>query len=328
MWVAFGHGAWLPIPALSQHWGSAGRALSALSNTSFNGVAAVIVFFLISGFCIHLPYVGASKIDLRDFYIRRYVRIGGPLLIILAIAQFWPDPAARAVHLVLWSVYCELAYYTLYPFLLPLLRAPRIQYAIAVTTILAVVLIALRWTYMRHWEFGVLTFLVGYPTWLLGCLLAEKVRTKDAITLRGSIWFWRIGAWLYSVAAMDLVFHSPIKIGYPTSLLLFSFYGYFWLQQELTRWRRVEPVRWIESAGAGSYSLYLVHLIVITAVGEWHLTTPPLVTWAVLLTLLLGITYLYYRMFERPFHLAARKLARAFRRPPPIKPDPDTALAS
>jgi peptidoglycan/LPS O-acetylase OafA/YrhL len=322
MWVAFGHGAWLPVRALTQQWGSAGRAVTALSDTSFNGVAAVIVFFIISGFCIHLPYVGATKIDIRDFYIRRYVRIGGPLLIVLAIAQFWADPAASAVKLVLWSVYCELAYYTLYPFLLPLLSEQRIKKVIAVSTVLAALLIALRWGYLRHWEFGVLTFLVGYPTWFLGCLLAEKIRTKDAITLRGNIWLWRLGAWLCSVAAMDLVFHSPIKIGYPASLLLFSFYCYFWLQQELTRWRRIEPIRWIEAAGAGSYSIYLVHTVVITAVEEMQLQTAPMITWAVVLASVLAVSYVFFRLFERPFHLAARKLARMFRRPPATKPDP------
>ncbi len=120
----------------------------------------------------------------------------------------------------------------------------------------------------------------------------------------------------------------PVPYVNDSAALIFSFYGYFWLQQELTRWRRVEPVRWIEVAGAGSYSVYLVHFAVITAVEEWHLTTAPLITWAIQMTLILGISYLFFRLFERPFHLAARKLARVFRRPPPIKPDPDPALVS
>jgi peptidoglycan/LPS O-acetylase OafA/YrhL len=37
----------------------------------------------------------AEKIQLREYIIRRYLRVGGPLLAVLLLGQLWSDPAAR-----------------------------------------------------------------------------------------------------------------------------------------------------------------------------------------------------------------------------------------
>jgi peptidoglycan/LPS O-acetylase OafA/YrhL len=315
MWVAFGHGAWIPARQLLQGTGSFGQLISAAIGVMFNGVAAVIVFFVISGFCIHLPYVGAERIALREYFIRRYLRTGGPLVAILLIGQLWSDPAGRAVHQVLWTVYCELAYYTLYPPLFVLFRRYRLWHLIAVATAISSLLIVTHWSYLRQWEFGTLAFLVAYPPWLLGCLLADKLKKAELTQSKVSIWYWRGGAWLYSVLSEIAVFHSPIRIGYSASLLLFSFYCYFWLQQELLGWRTRAPLHWLESAGGWSFSVYLVHKIVITEFVELRLPISPLLNWALLFAAVLGVSYLFYLVIERPAHAAARRWARSLRRP-------------
>jgi peptidoglycan/LPS O-acetylase OafA/YrhL len=48
----------------------------------------VIVFFVISGFCIHYPYHKGKPVLLREFLVRRCLRIGIPLSICLLIAYF------------------------------------------------------------------------------------------------------------------------------------------------------------------------------------------------------------------------------------------------
>jgi peptidoglycan/LPS O-acetylase OafA/YrhL len=317
MWVAFGHGAWIPMRQLLQGSDSFGQAIYAVNGVMFNGVAAVIVFFVISGFCIHLPYVGAEKIELREYFIRRYIRVGGPLVAILLIGQLWSDPAGRAVRQVLWTVYCELAYYTLYPLLFALFRRYPLWYLIAAATAISSLLIVTHWSFLRQWEFGTLAFLVAYPPWLLGCLLADKIKRGELTQSNVSIWYWRGGAWLYSVFSMIGVFHSPIRIGYSASLLPFSFYCYFWLQQELLRWRTRAPLQWLESAGGWSFSVYLVHKIVITEFSELRLPVSPLLNWALLFAAVLGVSHLFYLVIERPAHTAARRLARSVRRAVP-----------
>jgi peptidoglycan/LPS O-acetylase OafA/YrhL len=288
-----------------------------VNGVMFNGIAAVIVFFVISGFCIHLPFVAAERIKLREYFIRRYLRVGGPLLAVLLLGRFWHDPAGRAVNDVLWTVYCELAYYTLYPLLFILFRRYRFRYIIGAATAISLLLTVAHWSYMRQWQFGALAFLVAYPPWLLGCLLADKVTKGELAPSRFSIWYWRGGAWVYSVVSMLGVFHSPVRVGYAASLLPFAFYCYFWLQQELLRWRTRAPLTWLEAAGGWSFSVYLVHKIVITEFVELRLPLSPIFNWALLFAAVLGVSYLFYLVIERPSHTAARRLARSLRRPVP-----------
>jgi peptidoglycan/LPS O-acetylase OafA/YrhL len=310
LWVAAAHGAWLPLRQLFQGGGPLSHAISQANDVAFNGSAAVVVFFLVSGFCIHLPFVRAERIEVREYLVRRYVRIGGPLVAVLLVIHFWSDPAARADFDVLWSVYCELAYYTLYPLLFPIFRRYGFKWAIVSATAIAALLIVTHWHYMYSWQFGTLTFLTSFPAWLLGCLIAEKMTKNDLTEFNGSIWYWRAGAWIYSVVVLLGVFHSPIRVGYPASLLVFSFYCYFWLQQELRRWRLHAPAPWLEAGGTWSYSMYLVHKIVIAAFGELQLPIPLLLNWALQLSVMRLISYGFYVLIERPSHSAARRMGR------------------
>ena len=87
------------------------------------GTPAVIVFFVISGFCIHLPFRGTREIDIGRYYLRRYTRILIPVAGALAVYRLlgqqlilwgehsilWESP--------LWSLACEEIYYAFYPLL-------------------------------------------------------------------------------------------------------------------------------------------------------------------------------------------------------------------
>jgi peptidoglycan/LPS O-acetylase OafA/YrhL len=140
--------------------------------------------------------------------------------------------------------------------------------------------------------------------------------TKNALPEpNDSIWYWRTGAWIYSVFALLAIFHLPTRIGYPATLSVFSFYCYFWLQRELQRWRIRPPWRWTESGGAWSYSMYLVHMSVITAFGEWQLPVPVLVNWALKFAAVLLTSYIFSVLIESPSHSAARRWGRSIGRP-------------
>jgi peptidoglycan/LPS O-acetylase OafA/YrhL len=319
LWVAIAHGAGLPLRELFYDRGSLYRVVAEANGIAFDGVAAVMVFFIVSGFCIHLPFVGADKIEVRRYLLRRYVRIGGPLLVVLVVVHFWTDPAAQAGLEGLWSVYCELAYYTLYPLLFLAIRKLGFRSIIVAATAISTGLILAHWTHLYAWQFGVLTFLTAFPAWLLGCLLADRIARNERAKVTVSIWHWRAGAWLYSIFAMLGVFHSPIRVGYPASMLFFSFYCYFWLQQELQRWRDHPPARWLESAGAWSYSMYLMHMSVLVGFRELNLGVPLLLGWALQFTAVLLVSYTFYIIVERPSHSLARRLGRLNASPPARK---------
>jgi peptidoglycan/LPS O-acetylase OafA/YrhL len=69
-----------PLPTSLPH-GLASQLFTGFWNNSFSGTPAVIVFFVVSGFCNHYPSEkcpGAFK--WLCFYVRRFVRIYPPLL--------------------------------------------------------------------------------------------------------------------------------------------------------------------------------------------------------------------------------------------------------
>ena len=85
LWVLLGHGAAPPLTAglnLGTWWGA---LLHEMYGMVFSGPAAVIVFFVISGFCIHYPYRQNGIPSLGGYFARRYTRILLPLSAALAL---------------------------------------------------------------------------------------------------------------------------------------------------------------------------------------------------------------------------------------------------
>jgi peptidoglycan/LPS O-acetylase OafA/YrhL len=105
-------------------FGTDPRGLAAMSRAVlgclFDGPAAVIVFFVISGFCIHFPFRRDPAVNIPAYYSRRLIRIGVPALVALCLwtwvgVKLEPQDAG-----IFWSIICEVEYYLLYPVLLRL----------------------------------------------------------------------------------------------------------------------------------------------------------------------------------------------------------------
>lgn len=124
IFVVLSHGAAPPlaelVPAALQ------SKADLISRLPFNGNAAVVLFFVISGFCIHLGNVGRSAIDPIRFLAQRALRIIPVLLAVSAVSALAGQAYTYELSFVLWSVYCELFYYAIYPFILPLLSRRRL----------------------------------------------------------------------------------------------------------------------------------------------------------------------------------------------------------
>jgi peptidoglycan/LPS O-acetylase OafA/YrhL len=309
LWVVFGHFGFLPLTEGVDLGSFAGRVSRALYNNLVSGPAAVIVFFVISGFCIHYPYRRATSISpVAPFYARRYLRI----LIPVAAAVLISNPLGYNMDLlgasIIWSLICEEIYYFLYPLVLLRLRN-RFGWRrmIAASYVISIPL-ALTNLSGDYPAFGAqLTWLLGLPCWLLGCDLAESYDGLAAAPRsRVPILWWRIGALGLSMVASILRFHSPLK--YPLTLNPFAFYVYFWLREELVA-AKDRPVGWAERAGVFSYSLYLMHP---AAEQVWErLHVPKLgsgVTWILMSLFIVAFAYVFYLVVERPSHRFARRV--------------------
>lgn len=312
--VALGHGAGLPLKALWPDPSSAQRVVIGLNGNLFCGVAAVVVFFIISGLCIHYAAACGRPMPVGAFWIRRGVRILIPLLTAWALALWFGSPAIEGLGAVTWSVYCEIIYYALYPLLLPAFRRWGTGRVLGVSCLISATMILASGYQPYYWGYGVgFTWLIAAPAWLAGCWLAEWVAANRQPRVRWSIWWWRAGVWGASMTASILSFHAPIKVGYPVLLFPFQALALWWIYREILHFRQAKPWSLMEWAGKWSYSLYLVHNMII---GVTPLKpSQPLQDWMIRVGLILVSSLLFYSLVERPSHKLARDLSRRLNRP-------------
>lgn len=309
-WVVLGHYD-LPIPFGHGQSSHLLRILDGGLHAAFVGVAAVMVFFVISGFCIRYPFRHGESPAWGEYFLRRYLRIGLPLgAAVLLVRLVGPTPTFWE-NSVLWSLYAEIIYYTAYPLLMWAQR--RVGWnALLATAYGAALLVVLRDPHASIYAaYGLgLNWVVGLPCWLLGCRLADQADVLSG-TRVPTIWLWRLGVWAGSVLCSVLRFHG--NIGYPLTLDVFAVLVFFWLRQEIRQFRYQKPPAFLERAGGWSYSLYLMHFPALWAFGTLGLSRLPLpgaVLWLMQIVLALLTAYVFYTLVERPSHWLARQFKR------------------
>lgn len=338
VWVAVGHYSVFPLFAGVDTATSFGRFVTHAWQTVVFGTPAVIVFFVISGFCIHLPFRGDKKLAVGRYYVRRYTRIlipvGGALCVYQVMGdklRFWGQHSILWES-PLWSLACEEIYYAAYP----LLRALRNRIGWKVllpAAYLGGVLTAARHPHSTTWhDFGpVGTAVILLPVWLLGCLLAEQSDAVPAVGSASRIWTWRLVIWVACWVSEMLHF----KAGVPSmqTMVWFGVLAYFWVRAELGYSGHCPPNRYLVAGGAWSYSLYLLHSEgpVIFA----RLPIPNLgyfLNWFGAMFSSLALSYIFYLFLERPSHRLARSISvRGTSKPGPMQeraPQTGTPLAS
>ena len=318
-WVAMGHLGPPPLTAWVDKSTTIGWLVRGFYGNLVSGPAAVIVFFVISGLCIHFPFAASGRIaSLPEYFARRYIRIGIPM----AVAMFVADRLKLNMGVfnasILWSLVAEIVYYTIYPALLRLRRCGMTWTTMIGVTFVAAFAIPALFPFGRNYPspgdypaFGVeLNWLLGLPCWLLGCRLAEALRTQPAIDVgRLQIWSWRMSVWGASLLCSVLRFHSPL--GYPWTLNVFAVLVALWLAREASYFSRVPPPALLERAGGWSYSLYLTHGIAAILFGMLPmlpmLRTGVLVYWSAKMSFALLVAAAFGFCFEAPSHRLARK---------------------
>jgi len=312
-WVAVGHYQMPPLFAGVDAATRFGRFVTHAWQSVVFGTPAVIVFFVISGFCIHLPFRGDKKLAVGRYYLRRYTRILIPVAGALCIYRLdgqkltflgehsilWESP--------LWSLACEEIYYAAYPLLRVIRR--RVGWKLLLPVVFAAgTITAATHRHSLTWhDFGPLgTSLILLPVWLLGCLLAEQADTIPMMDSTLRIWLWRFLIWLGCWSSEMLHFKGGIP--YTQTMSWFGLLAYFWVRNEIAYGKHAMPNRYLARAGAWSYSLYLVHA---PGMGfYWRLPIPNLgylLNWFATMLSSLGFSYVFYLLVERPSHNLARR---------------------
>lgn len=311
VWVMFYH---VGTSSLYEHLDRSnlfGKVLGAGLDCIFNGPAAVIVFFVISGFCIHYPFrEKEATVHIPSFLIRRYIRILIPLLLCLGLTLAMGLPTDTVGRLVGWSIECELIYYTIYPVLLQIGR--KVGWGKLVALFLPVSLIYIGLTNPRagmYPSFGLWgNALIGLPCWILGVKLAEYSPKLWKPSLR-NLWISRALLFFASMLCFSMMLH--MKIGLPWSLNFFAVLSFFWLSQEIHHFQNKLPIGWLEWGGKWSYSLYLIHGPLNVQFDRWELNLGGnLIEWGLKILFILIFSYVFYLIVEKPSHQLARYLGK------------------
>jgi peptidoglycan/LPS O-acetylase OafA/YrhL len=283
-------------------------------SVSFVGVAAVICFFVISGFVIHYPNRNGIS-NIKQFYIRRYIRVLIPLIVIYLCSIPFGNPESAVV----WSLYCELIYYTIYPALSAIKASWRskvvISYLICVTAIIigahndiSSLICSADIDYDgQYWQLGTgLTWLIGLPCWLLGVELANRI-DKNRTRISGiSIYGIRLFVFLLSTTVLILRFH--FYVSYIISLTILAVFYYKWVEYEILYYKEHLPVKFLERWGTFSYSLYLTHPISFVLISA--MIPLNVFSYFLYIGLAIAVAYLFYLALEGPSHALAQKLSK------------------
>jgi peptidoglycan/LPS O-acetylase OafA/YrhL len=318
------------------------------------GAWGVGIFFVLSGFCIHLPLArrmamgAAPRIDARTYFARRFRRIYPPHLIALALSAgvamalplarfgvhpmisapslrqlaahlflvhtFLPD-AIYSINHVLWTIAVEGHFYLLYPLLLCARRR------VGIGT-LCVLLLA----------FSMAIRMTGKA---IG--LDEVTKSLIEFSFLSRFWEWVLGCWLAErlttrgieliprrwmllgglVATYAIALATQNLIPYTVRLALLPALFALAIVAAAGIGLRDHPPGWLVRMGKSSYSLYLVHPIALS-VGVLAVRAVGATSTALELTVAVAFavaaTFVFFRAVEQRF------LRSQDGRPAPIAP--------
>jgi peptidoglycan/LPS O-acetylase OafA/YrhL len=306
----------------------------------------VILFFLLSGFCISLPYVGINsrKLELKEYSIRRFFRIYPPYLCAI-ILTFVIELVLSQIHKwhitsfttylanllmvqnyttgvlqidgALWTLPIEMELYIAFPIVLFLLLrwGPKVLISFTGIVSLTILIIFLNGV---HWLES--NFAMYWLVWSAGAVLAKYYA---AGTLKMP------SKWIIISGIISLIIAVVAQSRGIPSTNLDLLYGYFYLTLLwyglVTEhiWAAHVPeliVKVLTILGTCSYSLYLIHKPIFRLFGViWsgYFGSKPvnfLIPTAFAL-LVVCIAWGFYNLIEAPSHKLAKKIANRIKKP-------------
>ena len=197
------------------------------------GQANLQFFFVISGLCIHYPYRNMNSFCIKAFYTRRLLRIGIPIVFVWILIKILNLDYSSYYSAILWSLYAEIIYYILYPIFSSFkenIHMETINYNESDTVYHCITLIPPKKKAIPNFPLEI-AWIVGFPSWLAGCFLAEKNFTKAKFKYNWLLSI-RLITWIFSILITITHFHW-IKIPEVWTLTLFAFFSVYWIKCEI-----------------------------------------------------------------------------------------------
>jgi peptidoglycan/LPS O-acetylase OafA/YrhL len=308
---------------------------------TFGAEFAVPLFFLISGYCIHLSNVkhlaDSKKLPLKEYYKRRLLRIYPPylaallfsiavnyftynylpatsdIIIHLFVLQGFTIPYFNTINLVLWTISIEIAFYLIYPIFYYI----RLKYGVIKALLFALLVSSVSIGYFS--TVRVLSLPQYYCVfniwfaWCCGAFLADK-STFNPADIKKPIYIF---IYLIIITAFIAVHTIPNKlytIYYQLNILIWT--GPLvlitakesWLIKHCSVFTKV-----ITAIGLSSYSLYLLHEPLIALKNYLgHRFLPENLQFAGIsigAILIPVITWYSFKYIEKPFTVRKKNVA-------------------
>ncbi len=307
--------------------------------------SAVMLFFIVSGFCIHYPYAASERsLELTSYSIRRFLRIYPPYLgaVLLAlliegiIHQYFQQEVSslgtmlKTVFMVqnygenagqlfsnvsLWSLPVEVELYLVYPFFYWLVMRWGMKLSMLFVGSVSISTLAMLLRTHLYDNSGnrVGHFAIYWLIWCAGALLAEWVKQERVPQWRN---------WLWSVMGLTAILAIGVQLYDLFIGLQDLLWAGFYFTVTLWGFTRENPLGFLNTRlkkvlamlGLISYSLYLIHspffklcgFLWIDLFGSKPANFFIPLGFSLLSVLLAGVFYSYV---EAPTHRLARKLA-------------------
>ncbi|MCX2492583.1 acyltransferase family protein [Pedobacter sp. PF22-3] len=317
-----------------------GRVLAKYTNQSlfnltdqFGSTYAVPLFFLISGFCIHLSSLGYlaenRELNLKAYFTKRLKRIYPPYLIALLFAiiinwlikpsfylgikdfivhlfvlQGFFEKSFNTINLVFWTISIELAFYFLYPLFFFLRKKYALRYVIAIISIIStfsiVYFINVEYTHLVQ-RYFVLNLWLG---WCMGAFISDKIFLdinfnwkKFLLLLYPLLGLLYLLVYLNKISVLVL---DELNILIWIGPLLFVFNNENWLHKNYNL-----LINLFVKIGLLSYSLYLLHqpLIMLKNFIIQRYIPVELGPYCQMLgfPIIIWLSWLHYNRVEKPF---------------------------
>ncbi|MGJ8675920.1 MAG: acyltransferase family protein [Akkermansiaceae bacterium] len=309
--VAIDHGVWFgglgSIPGL--------ELVNKAVKLSINGAAAVLIFFVISGFCIHNPK-NHQVFDIKSFLTRRLFRLTVPLIVasILAYAVDF-----RWFHLsfgttIVWSLLCEEVYYLMYALSVKKMNRKKWLVFTVLSFGVALFFAYLGREYIEYPRRPILdVVLMGLPVWLMGLLIREYVSEKRHFPQYLPYVLW---AAVILIGPLTTVLKYKFNISYGLSLTLFSPVMAMALFVQLNQTNKLPTflngLKGLSGLGLASYSIYLIHQPLIgfcRSTFSNYFKQGLMVDLFLIISVSLCVT-LFYFLVEKPSHRLAKYMTR------------------
>jgi len=320
--------------------GSFAKAMSWLSIPAAFGGAGVMLFFVLSGYCIALPHAGPAgrPLHLGEYFTRRFLRIYPPYVAAIGLCglvTWWAGSTGhrdlaetqgywQSVVMVqnyttgqivlnpsLWSLPVEMELYLVFPLFYAGLRcfgAGKMWIAAVAVSTFGLAL------HKAGWSAAALNFAKFWLIWWSGAMLAEwkqsgRLGWPGLLIVSG-------GCLALAVAAVGTVKgYDPSWLHFPYA---FGFFVLLWFM--LAHENRVDPLLrkaapLIVWAGTLSYSVYLVHFPILRLMGLWVETSfgakPVNFLWPMLVIFpIILFAWVFYQLIEKPSHMLAKRWSR------------------